>query len=283
MRQVTVASGKGGTGKTTLSLNLAAYLSEINQDVVLADADVEEPNSALYLKPKWEESIVATKAAPVWDEQKCVLCNQCASYCHFNAIMALPSEILVFPKLCHSCYACSQLCFAQALPMEEFPMGEIKVGSSMGFTCIEGRLDVGQEMATPLIAKTIQKASTIAKEWLIVDAPPGSSCSFLESIKQSQIVLLVTEPTPFGLHDLKAAVEATRALGKSFGVVLNRVGIGDSKVLEYCENEKIPIVAKIPHDEMIAKSCARGELVFQKVEDFKKALEDISQFLGEER
>ena len=282
MRQITIASGKGGTGKTTLSVNFAAFLATKERDVVLADADVEEPNSALFSKPNWNETIVATKPTPVWIKDSCTLCGDCMRHCHFNAIMALPSEILVFPKLCHSCYACSELCPEDALPMEDSRIGEIKIGSSLGVTCIEGRLDIGQEMATPLIAKTIQKACEKATDWVVVDAPPGTSCSFIESIKESEKVLLVTEPTAFGLHDLEAAVETVRALNKPFGVVLNRVGMGDERVEEYCSKENIPIVARIAHDENIAKTYARGEMVFQKVEHFRVALEEMEAFLGSE-
>mgnify|MGYP000499625650 CR=1 FL=1 len=280
MRQITIASGKGGTGKTTISVNLAAFLATQNTQVVLADADVEEPNSALFSKPDWNETIQATKPTPVWNRDSCTLCGDCMRHCHFNAIMALPSEILVFPKLCHSCFACSELCPEFALPMQDTPIGEIKIGSSLGVTCVEGRLDVGQEMATPLIAKTIQRASQENKEWLIVDAPPGTSCSFIESIKESQKVILVTEPTAFGLHDLKAAVESVRALKKPFGVVLNRVGMGDERVEEYCARENIPIIAKIAHDENIAKTYANGEMVFQSVDHFRLALEQIRDFMG---
>jgi len=282
MRQITIASGKGGTGKTTLSVNLAAFLAAKCKDVVLADADVEEPNSALFSKPKWDEIITANKPTPVWNKDVCTLCGDCMRHCHFNAIMALPSEILVFPKLCHSCFACSELCSQFALPMEDSRIGEIKIGSSMGVTCIEGRLDIGQEMAAPLIAKTIKVGGGRAKDWLIVDAPPGTSCSFVESIKGGERVILVTEPTAFGLHDLEVAVETVRALKKPFGVVLNRAGMGDERVEEYCERENITIIAKIAHDEEIAKTYAKGEMIFQKVEHFKLALEEVEAFLGGE-
>lgn len=283
MRQITVASGKGGTGKTTLSVNLAAFMASQNMDVVLADADVEEPNSALFSKPVWNQTIEATQPTPVWNKEACTLCGDCMRHCHFNAIMALPSEILVFPKLCHSCFACSELCPEFALPMEDTRIGEIKIGSSMGATCIEGRLDIGQEMATPLIAKTIQRAANESKEWLIVDAPPGTSCSFVESVKESEKVILVTEPTAFGLHDLEAAVETVRALKKPFGVVLNRIGMGDERVEEYCKNENIPIITKIAHDENIAKTYAKGQMVFENVEHFRVALEDVVAFMGGEK
>lgn len=280
MKQITIASGKGGTGKTTLSVNLAIYMANCGEDIVLVDADVEEPNSALFSKPKWAEMITANKPTPVWNKDACTLCGDCMRHCHFNAIMALPSEILVFPKLCHSCFACSELCPTFALPMEDSRIGEIKVGSSLGVTCIEGRLDIGQEMATPLIAKTIQEAEERSKDWVIVDAPPGTSCSFVESIKESERVVLVTEPTAFGLHDLEAAVETVRALKKPFGVVLNRVGMGDERVEKYCEREGISIIAKIAHDEEIAKSYAKGEMIFEKVAHFKAALEDIRAYVG---
>jgi MinD superfamily P-loop ATPase len=282
MRQITIASGKGGTGKTTVSVNLAAFLSSRSHRVVLADADVEEPNSALFVKPVWQTAHEATKSVPAWDNAQCSLCGECASHCHFNAIIALPSEVLVFSKLCHSCFACSELCPKGALPMRATRIGEIRHGDALGVTFIEGRLDVGQEMATPLIAQTINQAREVTCDWLLVDAPPGTSCSFVETIKESDAVLLVTEPTPFGLHDLKAAVETVRALQKPFGVIVNRVGMGDEAVMRYCEQENIPVAATILHDVAIAKAYANGGLVFDKVAHFKASLEAIEAFMGGE-
>lgn len=283
MGYITIASGKGGTGKTTLSTNLAAYIAKENDFVVLADADVEEPNAALFLKPKVLQKIEAKKYHPKWEASSCTLCGDCARHCHFNALLALPSEILIFPNLCHSCYACSELCPTGSLPMVEARIGEIVEGESHGVVLVEGRLDVGQEMATPLITQTIKRAKEISKEKAIFlcDAPPGTSCSFVEAVQGSKYVVLVTEPTPFGLNDLRLAVETNKALGKSCGVVINRVGMGSAKIEEYCKEQNVPIIGRIPHLDGIAKYYSKSELAYPHVPEFEEALSQIWAHLKE--
>ena len=274
--RITIASGKGGTGKTTLSSNLAHYL---NKNIVLADLDVEEPNSSLFLKGEKIASKIAYSMKPKWVEDNCKLCGKCAEVCNFNAILALPKGILTFPELCHSCYACSELCPTDSLPMMPNRIGEI-TEYKLTFPFIEGRLDLGQEMAVPLIKQTIEYINEKYPDFLkIFDAPPGTSCPVIEASKDSDFVILVTEPTPFGLNDLVLAVETMRVLNKNFGVVINRYGIGDNKVEEYCKKENIPIITKIKNDKEVAKLYSNGELIYPKIEHFKDSIQEIAKFI----
>ena len=282
--RVTIASGKGGTGKTTLSVNLAAYLAKHKKDVVLADLDVEEPNSQLFIIGEEKSCTTANKMVPHWDKSECTYCGECADICNFNAIVALGDEIIIYPQLCHSCYACSELCPTNSLPMQSERIGEIKLFESKGFDLIEGRLDLGQEMAVGLIAQTIDFIDKDYKNSLkLFDAPPGTSCPVIEATKKSDLVLLVTEPTPFGLNDLTLAVETMKVLGKKMGVVINRYGIGDDAVEAYCKAEHIPIVAKIKNDKAVAKCYAKGELVYEQIEHFKASIEQIASFIEDYR
>lgn len=282
LMKITIASGKGGTGKTTISTNLTSYLANMNQHVTLVDLDVEEPNSALFLHSKEVKSHIANKMIPKWEKENCTLCGQCAEVCNFNAIVAMPDEILVFSQLCHSCYACSELCPTAALPMTAFRIGEIKEFKTDLFSFVEGRLDLGQEMAVPLISQTIAYANENFKDTLrIFDAPPGTSCPVIEASKASDFVILVTESTPFGLNDLAIAVETMRVLKQKFGVIINRYGIGDNGVEEYCKRENIPIITKVKNDKEIAKLYSSGELIYTKIAHFKNSLDDIVKFIGD--
>ncbi len=279
--KLTIASGKGGTGKTTVSANLTSYLASMGKKVVLADLDVEEPNSALFIKSDLKNTKICNKMVPVWESENCTLCGECARVCNFNAIVALPSEILVFPELCHSCYACSELCPTNSLPMNPIKIGEIKEYEAENFSFVEGRLDLGQEMAVPLIAQTIEYTDENFKEHIkIFDAPPGTSCPVIEASRGSDFVLLITEATPFGLNDLKLAAQTMRVLKQNFGVIINRDGIGDENVQRYCQDENIPIVTKIKNDKEVAKLYSKGELIYPKISHFKNSLDKIVEFIG---
>ena len=276
---LSIASGKGGTGKTTLSVNLAHYLSH-DKKVVLGDLDVEEPNSLLFIASKLQEEKTAYKMVPKWESADCTLCGECATNCNFNAIVALPSEILVFKELCHSCYACSELCPTDSLPMQREKIGTIKAYKNERFDFVEGRLDLGQEMAVPLIAQTMEYIKENFPNHLrIYDAPPGTSCPVIEAAKESDFVLLVTEPTPFGLNDLTLAVETMRVLDKEFAVVINRYGIGDNRVEKYCKNKNINIAAKFYNDKEVAKLYAKGELIYPHIKHFRESLEELVNYL----
>ena len=277
--KITIASGKGGTGKTTLSTNLASYFAE-NNKVVLIDLDVEEPNSALFIKGDqilYEDKF---KMIPKW-KGECSLCRLCQEVCNFHAVLQLGSEIMIFPELCHSCYACSELCPDSALPMIPQKMGELRHFQNSHLSFVESRLDIGQEQATPLIAQTKKYIDEyFSKDFIkIYDSPPGTSCPVIEAVKDSDFIILVTEPTPFGLHDLKLAVETVRELNKKFGVVINRYGIGNNEVFKYCRQENIPVLAKIPNDRHIAELYSRGELIYKKIPEVGRQLVYIEKYL----
>jgi len=280
--KITIASGKGGTGKTTISTNLTSYIAKQGNSVVLTDLDVEEPNSALFIQSKLKKTKISNKMVPSWKKEDCTLCGECAKNCHFNAIVAMPSEILVFNELCHSCYACSELCPTNSLPMTTTRIGEIKEFEAQGFPFIEGRLDLGQEMAVPLIAQTMEyTCSNYPNHIKIFDAPPGTSCPVIEASRSSDFVILITEATPFGLNDLILAVETMKVLNQKFGVIINRYGIGDASVEKYCKNENIPIITKVKNDKEVAKLYSKGELIYDKIEHFKNSLDDIITFIGD--
>jgi len=280
--KITIASGKGGTGKTTISTNLSSYLSSLGKKVVLADLDVEEPNSALFLNSTLEDTQVSNKMIPSWNSEDCTLCGKCAEVCNFNAILHLPKEIRVYPALCHSCYACSELCPTNSLPMVESRIGQISKFSCDGFDLIEGRLDLGQEMAVPLIAQTIDYVDENYENYIkLLDAPPGTSCPVIEASRYSDFVILVTESTPFGLNDLILAVETMKVLDQKYGVIINRYGIGDNGVEEYCKKENIPLVAKVQNDKEVAKLYSQGKLIYNEIEHFKDSLDEIIAFIGD--
>jgi MinD superfamily P-loop ATPase len=279
--KIAIASGKGGTGKTTLATNLASYLSGEN-NVVLTDLDVEEPNSGLFIKgdPLFYED--KFKMIPEW-KGECSLCALCQEVCNFHAVLQLGTQIMIFPELCHSCYACSELCPDTALPMVPQKMGELKHFQSNKLSFIESRLDVGQEQAVPLIAQTNDYVERHFSAGFIkiYDAPPGTSCPVIEAVKDSDFVILVTEPTPFGLHDLTLAVDTIRELHKKFGVVINRDGIGNDQVLDYCQKENIPVLAKIANDRRIAELYSRGELIYKEIPEVSEQLKNIEHYLFE--
>lgn len=279
--KVAIASGKGGTGKTTLSTNLAGFMAE-QRAVVLTDLDVEEPNSGLFINGELIVREDKFKMIPEWSIQ-CSLCGLCQDVCNFHAVLKLGTQIMVFPELCHSCYACSELCPESALPMIPQKMGFVTRFQTNALSFVESRLDIGQEQAVPLIAQTNHYINdNYSNENIIIyDSPPGTSCPVIEAVKHADFVILVTEPTPFGLHDLHLAVETVRELDKPFGVVINRDGIGNGDVSEYCSGEGIPILAKIPNDRRIAELYSRGELIYQKIPEFRVQLMGITSYISQ--
>ncbi|MGE0089708.1 MAG: ATP-binding protein [Bacteroidales bacterium] len=281
--KIAIASGKGGTGKTTLSTNLAAFLSE-TEKVVLADLDVEEPNSGLFIHGNLIFEEVKYKMIPEWKEDSCTLCGECQKNCNFHAVIQLGPQILVFPELCHSCFACSELCPVNALPMIPKRMGQLKHFTLNNFDFIESRLDIGQEQAVPLIAQTIDfvENNFTNQTIKIFDSPPGTSCPVIEATKDADFILLVTEPTPFGLHDLNLAIETMQELKKPFAVIINRYGIGNDDVIDYCQKNSIPIVAKIPNLRKIAELYSKGNLIYNDVPEFKEELIKIRDYIKNE-
>lgn len=279
MRRITVASGKGGTGKTFLSTNLSAFISE-KKKAVLVDLDVEEPNSGLFIKGETVFTEVQYSYKPEWNTSGCSMCGKCRDVCNFNAIVKLKNSIMVFPELCHSCYACSDLCPDSALPMKQNRIGELRHYSSGNLDFVESVLDIGQEQAVPLISLTFNYAALNFDEPLMIcDSPPGTACPSIEASKNADHVILVTEPTPFGLHDLKLIVKAMRSIGKQFSVVINRHGIGNRDTEDFCKSENIRIIARIPDSRRIAELYSRGELVYDKIPELRSELEKITEFI----
>jgi MinD superfamily P-loop ATPase len=278
--KIAIASGKGGTGKTTLSVNLSAYLAE-NEEVVLSDLDVEEPNSGLFINAQLLHEEEKYKMVPEWKEDQCTLCGICQEVCNFHAVIQLGEMIMVFPELCHGCYACSELCPTDALPMTPQKMGMLKHLQNDKLSFIESRLDVGEEQAVPLIKQSQDYIEEHFTDDIlrIYDSPPGTSCPVIEVTRDADFIILVTEPTPFGLHDLKIAVETMKELKKPFGVVVNRHGIGNDGVLHYCEEEDIPVLAKIPNDRKIAELYSEGKLIYNEVPEVKQELDKIIAYL----
>ncbi len=278
--KIAIASGKGGTGKTTLSTNLAAYLAE-SKDVVLTDLDVEEPNSGLFYKGELVHREDKFKMIPEWIEDKCTLCGICQESCNYHAIIQISTVIMVFPQLCHSCYACSELCPTEALPMIPKKMGELKHFRNGQLEFVESRLDIGEEQAVPLISQTKKYIEeNFSDDFIkIYDSPPGTSCPVMEATKDADLVILVTEPTPFGLHDLTLAVDTMIQLEKKFAVVINRYGIGDDKVIEYCDENNVPIIAKIPNMRQIAELYSKGKLIYNEVPEVKQELDNIRDYI----
>lgn len=280
--KIAIASGKGGTGKTTLATNLAHYLSK-RRKVVLADLDVEEPNSGLFISGDLLEQKDMYKQIPSWNSADCLLCNKCKDLCNFNAVARILDEILVFPELCHSCHACSELCPTQSLPMNNKKMGKLKYSTSNNLNFVESRLEIGEEQAVPLIGQTIKYIDDkFSDEYLkIFDSPPGTSCPVIEAIKDVDFVILITEPTPFGFHDVKLAVEVVRKLQKPFGIVINRAKLGNDDVENYCMSNNIPLLAKISNHRKIAELYSSGKLLHEQIPDVKFALEKIENYLDE--
>jgi len=256
--RIAIASGKGGTGKTTLATNLAVVLAEEGGRVAYVDCDVEEPNGHIFLRPSIRHSRQVTVPIPRVDESECTSCGACGAACRHSAILLLKDTVLTFPKLCHGCGGCALACPSGAISEVPRPIGVVEEGMSGPVAFLQGRLDVGEAMAPPVIKAVIDIAPP--DRTLIMDAPPGTSCPVIECVKSADVVLLVTEPTPFGLGDLKLAVEMVRALGLPFGVAVNRVGIGDRGVFDYCREEGIPVLLEMPDDRRVAQAYSRGDL-----------------------
>lgn len=267
---VSIASGKGGTGKTTVATGLALH---VGRNVTYADADVEAPNGHLFLHPTIERTFAHNVPTVRVDHDICTFCGKCAEVCRFHAIAVIPKSVLVFDELCHGCGGCLLTCPEKAISEVKRPTGVIKIGATNGVRFVGGCLNVGEAMSPPLIHAV--RDAVANDETVILDAPPGTSCPVVAAVYQSDFCVLVTEPTPFGLHDFSLAVKMIRQLGVPFGAVINRVGIGDDRVHAFCEKEGIEILAEIPDDRRVAEAYARGEVPSQTVPEVAAAMADL--------
>ena len=265
---ISVASGKGGTGKTIVATSLACSLKG-GDGVQFLDCDVQKPNAHVYLKPTITYSEVVSIPVPKVNEGKCSSCGKCAEVCAYNSIAVVKDKVLIYPELCRGCGACSYLCPESALSEEGKEIGVVTLGHSDGVEFAGGRLSIGGAMALPVIRKV--KEHTSKERTVIIDVSPGISCLVVEALKDSDFCLLVTEATPFGLNGLAPAVETVRTLNIPCGVVLNRAGVGDGKVEEYCGNENIPILLTIPLDTEIASLYSKGITLVEGMPQWKES------------
>jgi len=269
---ISIASGKGGTGKTTVATNLAL---SIDSDVQLLDCDVEEPNAHLFIRPAFNETETIYTPVPEVDGKKCNLCGKCGEICQFKAIVVIGDVVLPFPELCHSCGGCMAVCSEDAITETGRELGVIRKGYRNGLEFMDGALRVGEAMSPPLIRAV--RTFTRPDKFTIIDAPPGTSCPVIAAMKDTDFVLLVTEPTPFGLYDLKLAVEAVKLLNIPSGLVINRSDIGDNKVQAYAKEIGLPILMEIPFDRRIAEAYSKGEMIIEAIPEFKKKFLNLYQ------
>jgi MinD superfamily P-loop ATPase len=263
---ISIASGKGGTGKTTVATSLAL---SIDQEVLLLDCDVEEPNAHLFIHPPMNASESVSLTVPEIDEGKCSFCRKCSDICRFNAIAIFKKTVMTFPGLCHSCGGCFIVCPEKAIREGKREIGIIESGTMNGIRLVHGKLKIGEAMSPPLIRRV--RAYENAEILTIIDAPPGTSCPVIHAIKGTDFVLLVSEPTPFGLHDLQLASEVVKALDIPCGLVINRSDIGDDRVTAFADREKIPVLLEIPFSREIAAACSKGIPLVETWPEWKKS------------
>jgi len=269
---ITIASGKGGTGKTLIATSLALSLPE---GVQYLDCDVEAPNAHLFLNPRWEDEMPTGLVVPRVDESVCTACGECNRICEFKAIVVIVDKVLVFDELCHGCGACSYICPVNAIREIEKPIGVIRRGSARnGILFLQGLLNIGEPMATPIIRR-LKKEARPEIPVTLRDAPPGTSCPVIESVEGSDYTILVTEPTPFGLNDLKLAVGVCRQLGVPMGVVINRADAGDDRIHPYCSEEGLPILMEIPLKREIAEGYAEGTPLIDILPQYRDRFQEM--------
>ncbi|MCK8603635.1 ATP-binding protein [Desulfoferrobacter suflitae] len=274
---VSVASGKGGTGKTTVSASLTTIWG---RPIVAVDLDVEEPNLHLFLHPAMEGNETAYIKIPVVDESKCTYCGACSDLCQFKAISVVNQLVMTFPEMCHGCGGCMAICPEKAISEGRRELGEISWGSAGSAGFLMGRLRVGEAMSPPLMRQVKARLNAMAaggSRDVIIDAPPGVSCPAVNAVIDSDVIILVTEPTPFGLYDFQLAWEAFCPLGKPMGAVVNRAGVGNDQIYHFCQDKGLPILAQIPFDRAIAEAYARGRIITEVSSDIERIFIDLKE------
>jgi len=276
--RIAISSGKGGTGKTTVATNLAVTAAKAGRSVGYLDCDVEEPNGFLFLKPQIEETRTVNVSIPKVDAEKCNGCGQCGRICEYNAIVVMNKQVLVFPELCHGCGGCWLVCPTGAITESYRQTGQLELGKAGDVHCVQGLLNIGEAMSPPVIAAVKDAAPDV--DFLVIDSPPGTSCPVIESVRGSDFVMLVTEPTPFGLNDLKLAVEMVRALKLPFAVVINRADVGDGDTKAYCTRQRIEVLAEVPDNHQVAEAYSRGEMACDVIPKYRELYRDLLNSLA---
>lgn len=276
--RVAIASGKGGTGKTTVATNLAYVAACNDRSVAYLDCDVEEPNGHVFLRPAITRREAVYSAVPKVDPNLCNHCGDCGAICQYSAIVSLAKKVLVFPELCHSCGGCELVCAQHAISEVNREIGSLELGHSGSIDFVGGLLNIGEAMSPPVIRK-VKASAPKGAEFVIVDAPPGTSCPVIESIRGCDLVVLVTEPTPFGLHDLGLAADMMKEIGIPYEVVVNRAGLNGSDVDAFCCERGIKIGARLPDDRRVAEAYSRGVLAAKALPEFMDQFQSLLEHI----
>jgi len=278
MIKIAVASGKGGTGKTFVSTNIFHTLLNNNYKTILVDCDAEAPNAVAFFEAELINKSEVTHLVPVINTGNCTFCGKCHEYCSYNAIFILPDLkiIKVIEDLCHGCGACSEACKFEAITEKAVPLGQVSEYSLNGtLSILEARTIIGVMSPVPVIKAAIKKADNQA-DIILFDSPPGTSCPFIQTVSAADYVILVTEPTPFGLSDLRQSIETLKKINKPCGVIINRSGLGDNKVQDFLYRERIPLLLEIPFKKEIAGLYSRGKIVSENDSFFSKQLLSVT-------
>jgi MinD superfamily P-loop ATPase len=274
--KIAVASGKGGTGKTTIATSFAlSIINDISESLLFLDCDVEAPNAHLFLKPQLTEEKPVEILIPEVNESLCTHCGECAKVCQFQAIAVFGNKTLVFPQLCHGCGSCTMICPANAIQEIPKSIGVLQKGTAGEIKFARGVMDIGEPMAVPIIRQLKKWVAPLEPQITIIDSPPGTSCPVVESIRGSDFLILVTEPTPFGFHDLKLAHQVAKDLQIPAGVIINRENGAFSELEDYCKEENLPILMRVPFRRNIAEGIAKGRNLIEILPEMSASFQNI--------